>query len=86
MAFFTATHGGIPDDIDEKQVGPGPHGVVSLLVDVGFCSSNGEAMRLIKQGGVKLDGEKVDDPKAEVTVNKPTVLQAGKRKFVRFTP
>lgn len=86
QAFHTATHGGIPDDIAERQVGPGPHGVVSLLVSVGFCQSNGEAMRLIKQGGVKLDGEKVTDPKAEVTIDSPKVLQAGKRKFVRLTP
>ncbi len=84
-AFFTATHGGIPDDIEEKQVGPGPHAIVPLLVTVEFCKSNGEAMRLIKQGGVRLDGEKVADTKAEVAVDEPRVLQAGKRKFVRLT-
>ena len=83
--FMTATHGGIPDDIDEKQVGPGPHAIVPLLVTVGFCQSNGEAMRLIKQGGVKLDGEKVAESQAEIAIDGPKVLQAGKRKFVRLT-
>ena len=84
-AFFTATHGGIPDDIEERQIGPGPHGLAKLLVDVGFCASTSEAMRAIKQGGVKLDGTKLDDPKAELTIDSPKVLQLGKRKFVRLT-
>ena len=83
-AFMTATHGGIPDDVEEKQIGAGPHAIVPLLVSVGFCQSNGEAMRLIKGGGVRIDGEKVADTKAEVAVDGPTVLQAGKRKFVRL--
>ena len=83
---MTATHGGIPDDVDSKQVGPGPHGLASLLVEVGFASSTSEAMRLVKGGGVKLDGEKATDPRAEVTVAEPIVLQAGKRKFVRLVP
>ena len=85
-SFMTATHGGIPDDVDSKQVGPGPHGLASLLVEVGFASSTSEAMRLVKGGGVKLDGEKATDPRAEVTVAEPIVLQAGKRKFVRLVP
>jgi tyrosyl-tRNA synthetase len=82
--FMTVTHGGIPDDVADRQVGPGPHDLVPLLVGVGFAKSNGEAMRLIKQGGVKLDGEKVSDTKARLTVDAPVVLQAGKRKFVRL--
>ena len=84
--FMAATHGGVPDDVETKSIGSGPHGVISLLVSLGFAASNGEAMRLIKQGGVKLDGEKVADPKAEVTVSSPVVLQVGKRKFARLVP
>ena len=83
--FMTATHGGIPDDVPERPIGRGPHGLAALLVEVGFAQSNGEAMRLVKQGGVKLDGEKQTDPKAQVTIDQPIVLQAGKRKFVRLT-
>ena len=85
-AFMAATHGGVPDDIDSHQVSPGPHGVVALLVQLGFAASNGEAMRLVKQGGVKLDGEKVADAKAEINIDAPVVLQVGKRKFARLTP
>ena len=84
--FMAATHGGVPDDVESLEVGVGPHGVVDLLVRVGFAASNSEAIRAIKQGGVKLDGEKVADAKAEVRVDAATVLQLGKRKFVRLTP
>jgi tyrosyl-tRNA synthetase len=84
--FMTATHGGIPDDVAEHPIDPGPHGLVTLLVLVGFAGSNGEAMRLIKQGGVKLDGKKQIDPKAQMRIQTRVVLQAGKRKFVRLVP
>ena len=60
--FTKATHGGVPDEMPEIDVGPGPHGIVALLVRAGFVKSNGEAMRKIKEGGVKLDGERVDRP------------------------
>lgn len=83
--FMAATHGGVPAQIEELRVGPGPHGIVQLLVLAGFVSSNSEAMRSVSQGGVKLDGEKVEDPKAQVRVDAPRVLQLGKRKFVRLT-
>ena len=82
--FMTATHGGIPDDVEERAIGPGPHGLLSLLVDLGFAASNGEAMRLVRQGGVKLGGAKIEDPKAKLTISEPAVLQVGKRKFARL--
>ncbi|MEM7807746.1 MAG: tyrosine--tRNA ligase [Planctomycetota bacterium] len=82
QAFMTATHGGIPDDVETRVVGPGPHMLAKLLVDVGFCTSNSEANRLVKQGGVKLDGDKLTDPRAPIDAS--GVLQAGKRKFVRL--
>jgi tyrosyl-tRNA synthetase len=82
--FMAATHGGIPADVSELRVGPGPHALLQLLVQAGFVSSNSEAIRSIRQGGVKLDGEKIQDTKAEVRVDEPKVLQLGKRKFVRL--
>ncbi len=82
--FMAATHGGVPSEIDELPVGPGPHGLVQLLCKAGFTTSTSEAIRSIRQGGVKLDGEKIEDPKAEVRVEGPKVLQLGKRKFVRL--
>ena len=82
--FMAATHGGVPEGIDELRVGPGPHALIQLLVQAGFVASNSEAIRSIRQGGVKLAGEKIEDPKAEIRVDGPTVLQLGKRKFVRL--
>jgi tyrosyl-tRNA synthetase len=82
--FMAATHGGMPAEIEELRVGPGPHSLVGLLVRAGFVVSNSEAIRSIRQGGVKLDGEKTEDTKAEVHIGAPKVLQLGKRKFVRL--
>lgn len=82
-SFFTATKGGVPDDIPVLEIGPGPHSILELLDMAGFISSNSEGIRAVKQGGVKLDGEKVSDPKAQIGLGKPMVLQLGKRKFVR---
>ncbi len=82
-SFKVATSGGIPDEIPEVAVGQGPHTLAALLVKVGFCQSNSEAIRLIRQGGVKLDGDKLDDPKYGIYPR--GVLQAGKRKFVKLT-
>ena len=82
--FMAATHGGVPADVPELAVGPGPHAIVQLLVTAGFVASNSEAVRNIRQGGVKLDGAKIEDVKAEVRVDGPKVLQLGKRKFVRL--
>jgi tyrosyl-tRNA synthetase len=51
----------------------------------GLAKSTSEAMRLIKQGGVKVDGEKLDDPKANLKRGE-YLMQVGKRKFLRVTP
>lgn len=82
--FMAATHGGVPEEIEELRVGPGPQSLVQLLVQAGFVSSNSEAIRNIRQGGVKLDGVKIEDPKAELRIEGGKVLQLGKRKFVRL--
>ncbi|MBI1375331.1 MAG: tyrosine--tRNA ligase [Phycisphaera sp.] len=71
---------GLPTNIETKTVAAGDHRIIDLLVAVGFAASNGDAKRLIKGGGVKLDGEKVSDPTANVTVSADAkVLQVGKR-------
>ncbi len=82
--FMRATHGGIPDDVAELKIGPGLHKVAPLLVLAKFVISNGEGMRKIKEGGVKLDGEKVTDVQKEYSFDKPVVMQLGSRKFVRL--
>ena len=84
--FFTATHGGVPDDVPELNVAESSQSVVALLVAAKICASNGEATRKIKEGAVKLDGEKVVDPKLLVVVSSPRVLQMGSKRFVRLIP
>ena len=86
-AFLTATHGGIPDQMPDLPLGgPGPFRIAPLLVRAGFVASNGEGMRKVKEGAVKLDGEKVADVAREYTFDRPAVLQMGSRKFARLVP
>ena len=74
----------IPEDIPAVQFSADqPIWICRLLADAGLVSSNGEARRLIRQGGVRIDGEKVDDPDREIPPSGEFVLQAGKRRFAR---
>jgi tyrosyl-tRNA synthetase len=75
--------GTIPDDIPSVQIAPGAQWIVKALVEFGLCTSNNEARRSVEQGGVRLDGEKVESPDAQVDLKDGSVLQVGKRKFVR---
>ncbi|WP_448550443.1 tyrosine--tRNA ligase [Thalassotalea fusca] len=59
--------------------------IANLLKDAGLVSSTSEAMRMIKQGAAKIDGEKVADNKLLVTKGTTAVFQVGKRKFARVT-
>ncbi|MBI3725746.1 tyrosine--tRNA ligase [bacterium] len=78
--------GALPEDIEEKKVEPGrKYPIVELLTKVtGFCSSNGEARRLIEGGGVSLDERRIDDVKAELVFRGGEVLRAGKKKYARL--
>lgn len=82
--FMTATHGGVPSDVPELSVEPGPQSIVGLLVAAGIVASNSEAIRKIREGAVKLDGEKVSDPKATADITAERVLQMGSRRFVKL--
>ena len=75
----------IPDDIEVISLAAsGPLWICKLLTDTGLTKSNGEARRLIQQGGVKIDGEKVENPDLEIDGHQALVLQAGKRRFARI--
>jgi tyrosyl-tRNA synthetase len=75
----------VPDDIPEVVIdSKEPVWICRLLTDAGLTASNGEARRLIKQGAVKLDGEKVEDADREIPANGELILQAGKRRFARI--
>ena len=77
--------GAMPEEMDELELkieGVG-YCIANLLKDAGLTSSTSESIRLINQGAVKIDGEKVSDPKLEIAVNAENVYQVGKRKFAR---
>ena len=82
--FVNRSKGGIPDDIAELSVTGAPLGLAQLLKQTGLCASTSEAMRMIDQGGVRIDGAVISDKalKAEAGT---FVLQVGKRKFARVT-
>lgn len=75
--------GAIPDEVPEFTF-EGEIGLAALLKEAGLVPSTSEAIRSAQQGGVKIDGEKVEDVKQ--TAQKGTfVYQVGKRKFARIT-
>ncbi|MEO6588460.1 MAG: tyrosine--tRNA ligase [Pyrinomonadaceae bacterium] len=74
----------IPDEIEETNLAAGIYNLAELLVQTKLSSSKKEAKRLIEQGGVKLNGEKVSDTKAEINLQNETLLQVGKRKFLKL--
>ncbi|ATY86572.1 tyrosine--tRNA ligase [Kyrpidia spormannii] len=74
----------LPSDIEERQIPPGPVWIVRLLVENGLAGSNGEARRLIEQGGVRVDDERIDSPDREIEPREGMVVQVGKRRFLRF--
>ena len=78
--------GNIPDDIDSVKINiNGPKiMLVNLLKDANMISSVSEGNRLIKQGGIKINSEKVEDPKLEVSEGSEDVYQVGKRKFLKI--
>jgi tyrosyl-tRNA synthetase len=86
-AFEARSRGEIPDEMPEVvlQSVNGSLGIAHLLKQAGLVPSNSEANRLVEQGGVKLDGEKVSDKSLQITAGATVVVQAGKRKFARVT-
>lgn len=75
---------GIPDDVPKYQL---KHEdlIVNVIVDSGVLSSKGEARRMIKQGGVKLDGEIIHDIQTAVSPKGVQILKVGKRRFLKVT-
>ena len=89
LADFEARfkQGEIPDDLAETQLSTGSEPVLlyQVLKQAGLTASTSEAMRMIEQGGVKLDGQKVSDKALKLSPGGPYVLQVGKRKFAKVT-
>jgi tyrosyl-tRNA synthetase len=83
------SQGETPDEMPELRVSQadledGKIWVVKLLTSADMAPSNSEARRLVQQGGVTLDGDKISDPRASVEPRDGQVLRAGKLKFARI--
>lgn len=77
----------IPDDMPELEVALGEEGIAigNLLKEAKLVGSTSDAMRMIKQGAVKINGDKVEDTRLVLTEKGENVYQVGKRKFARIT-
>jgi tyrosyl-tRNA synthetase len=79
--------GAMPDEIPDKALDSqdGQLGIAHLLKGAGLVSSTSEAFRMIKQGAVKIDGERVEDRGLQIEAGSTHIYQVGKRKFARVT-
>ncbi len=82
--FVNRSKGGIPDDIAEITLSGAPVGIAQLLKQANLCASTSEAMRMVDQGGVRIDGAVISDKQLQVQAG-TVVLQVGKRKFAKVT-
>jgi tyrosyl-tRNA synthetase len=89
LADFEARfrQGAIPDDVPDLALDSGgePMAIAQVLKQAGLTASTSEALRMIDQGGVKIDGAKIEDKGLFLSPPDPYVLQVGKRKFARVT-
>lgn len=86
LAAFEARFrdGAIPENMPEVNVAGAPVGILKLLREAGLVASGAEAQRNVEQGGVRIDGDRVEDKGLQVGVG-TYVVQVGKRKFARVT-
>ncbi len=86
-AHFARVHqrGQLPEEMPTQAL-TGPTNVVDIIYDAGFARSKSAARRLVKQGAVKLDGERLTSIEAEIEVEEEQVLRVGKRRFLRLVP
>jgi tyrosyl-tRNA synthetase len=77
----------IPDDMPEVDIKVSSEGmaIANVLKEAGLVNSTSDAHRMIKQGAVKIDGERVEDSKQSLKLGFSAVLQVGKRKFARVS-
>jgi tyrosyl-tRNA synthetase len=82
--FDNRSKGGIPDQVPEVSLCGAPLGIGQLLKQANLCASSSEALRMVEQGGVRIDGVVISDKALKVEAG-TMVLQVGKRKFARVT-
>lgn len=72
----------IPDDVPEMLFDEAPANINDLLAAANLVPSKKEGRRMIEQGAVSVDGEKVDDPFTQIDISVQRLLKVGKRKFL----
>lgn len=77
-------HGEIPDDIPEVTLVGAPMGIINVLRESGLAASGSEAQRNITQGGVRVEGNRIEDRSIELAAGS-YVVQVGRRRFARVT-
>ncbi|MCK6433091.1 MAG: tyrosine--tRNA ligase [Burkholderiaceae bacterium] len=82
--FHHRARGGIPDDLPPVSLAGAPLGIGALLKSAGLAPSTSEALRLVEQAGVRIDGAMVSDKALKIEAG-TYVVQVGKRKFARVT-
>jgi tyrosyl-tRNA synthetase len=89
LADFEARfrHGALPEDLPEVKIAADDGGLplVQALKQAHLTASTSEAIRMIEQGGVKLDGERISDRGLNLAKGTVAVAQVGKRKFARIS-
>ena len=81
------SRGALPDEIPEIQL-TAPDGeipVANILRDAGLTQSTSESMRMVRQGAVKVDGERLEDPKRMISAGATHIFQVGKRRIAKVT-
>ena len=78
-------HGGVPEDLVEQvlEISGSDAAIAQVLKNAGVCPSTTDAQRMIEQGGVRVNGEKVGDKSLRLAAGATYVLQVGKRKFAK---
>ena len=76
----------VPDEIEEYKIDDNSSeiNILDLIIKVNFAPSRGEARRLVIQGGVSINGQKITDANLKTTVKDGMILKVGKRKFIKF--
>ncbi len=74
---------GLPEDIELKKLKGDKWNIIELIAETELSPSKSETRRMIKGGGVKVDGEKIGSHEEEIDISKERLVQIGKRKFVK---
>ena len=84
--FQTRAKGGIPENVPEVNITiqTDTIGILQILKEAALVTSTSEGMRLIEGGGIKIDGERLEDGKKMISKNSEFVAQVGKRKFAKI--